>query len=124
MAKAATTAAASDKKKKRKKAAAGAAVPPKGTKKGKKAAAPKKKRHHGLDALAKLADHPLVADLLAAGAIAAVAAIADQQMGDKRRTSSKLVKTAGQAAAAAIGKKLMGEFGVIKTAATDAAKKA
>ncbi len=121
MAKAATTAAASDKKKKRKKATVGAASP---AKKGKKAAAPKKKRPQGLNALAKLADHPLLADLLAAGAIAAVAVIADHQVGGKKSTSSKLIKTAGQAAAAAIGKKLMGDFGAIKTAATAAAKKA
>ena len=92
-------------------------------KKAKKASAPKKE-HKGLEALARLADHPLVADLLAAGAIAAVAAIADQQLGESRSTSSKMVKAAGQAAATAIGKKLMDEFGAVKDAATKAAKKA
>ena len=35
-----------------------------------------------------------------------------------------MVKDAGKAAAAAIGKKLMGDFGAIKDAATAAAKKA
>jgi hypothetical protein len=35
-----------------------------------------------------------------------------------------MVKTAGKAAAAAMGKKLMGDLGVIRDAATEAAKKA
>ncbi len=128
MAKAAATKVASGPKKKKKKAAAGKAVRAKAkvkpAKKASKPASKKTKIHGGLDALAKLVDHPLVADLLAAGAIAAVAAIADHQVGKKKTTSSKLVKTAGQAAATAIGKKLMDEFGAIKDAATDAAKKA
>ena len=67
----------------------------------------------------------MVADLLAAGAIAAVAAIAEHQLGNgKSQSSAKLVKSAGKAAAAAMGKKLMGDFGAIAGAATDAAKKA
>ncbi len=76
------------------------------------------------ESLAKLADHPLLADLLAAGAIAAVAAIADARLNDKGQSSSKAVKAAGKAAAAAIGKKLIGEFGAVADAATKAATKA
>lgn len=126
MAKAATSKVAPEPKKKKKKTPASKAVRAKASvKAAKKATKPAKKaRHSGLDALAKLADHPLVADLLAAGAIAAVAAIADHQRGKKKQSSSKLVKSAGQAAATAIGKKLMDEFGAIKDAATEAAKKA
>lgn len=126
MAKAASK-VAPDPKKKKNKASPGKAVrakaAPKSAKKAKKPG-PKKQRHAGLEALAKFADHPLVADLLAAGAIAAVAAIADHQRGGKKATSSKVVKAAGQAAASAIGKKLMGEFGSVADAATKAAKKA
>lgn len=125
MAKAATTKSDSDKKKKAKTSAAvGKVKKDKKTKsaKGKKTG---KAKSEGFDGLAKLADHPLVADLLAAGAIAAVAAIAEHQLGNgKSQGSAKLVKTAGKAAAAAMGKKLMGDFGAIAGAATDAAKKA
>ena len=128
MARAATTGGAPDKKKKKKKQAAAVTVrvKTKGAKKAGKArkADVPKKAHKGLEALAKLADHPMVADLLAAGAVAAFAAIADHQLGKKKQSSSKLVKSAGQAAASAIGKKLMDEFGAIKGAATEAAKKA
>ena len=132
MAKAATIKVEPDKKKKKKAAAATVSVKVKGakpagskkTKKAKKASAPRKE-HKGLEALAKLADHPLVADLLAAGAVAAVAAIAEHQLGSKKKQgSAKVVKAAGQAAASAIGRKLMDEFGSVRDAATDAAKKA
>ena len=95
----------------------------KGEKKARKAA-PSSDRRSAFESLAKLADHPMVADLLAAGAVAAVAAIAEQQLGKDRPASSKMVKSAGKAAAAAIGKKLMSEFGAIKDAAASAAKKA
>jgi len=81
----------------------------------------------GYDALVKLADHPLVADLLAVGAMAAVAAIAGdkgEKLGAKGRTTSKAVKAAGTAAAAAIGKRLIDEFeGIKKTARKSAAKR-
>lgn len=123
-------------KKKKKPAAAGAPpakVKDKGAKKAdkgnktKKAKKPKKasrkETNGGLEALARIIDHPLVADLLAAGAVAAVAAIAEHQLGSKKQSSSKLVKSAGQAAASAIGRKLKDEFGAISDAATDAAKK-
>lgn len=69
----------------------------------------------GFEKLASLADHPLVADVLAAGALAAVAAIAESGLASKKadpdsKKSSKAVKDAGKAAAAAIGLRLMSEF--------------
>jgi hypothetical protein len=119
-----------DKKKKKAKKDAGAAVPvkAKAKKAGKGAKADKKAegksaRREGFEGLAKLVDHPLVADLLAAGAIAAVAAIAEHRLG-KDQTSSKMVKSVGKAAAAAMGKRLMGDLGAVTDAAVDAAKKA
>lgn len=68
----------------------------------------------GVEALSKLANHPLVTDLLAIGAMAAVAAIADHGVAAKtgaRSTdgSRKAVKAAGKAAAAAIGQRLLKE---------------
>ena len=82
---------------------------PKATKKTKKA-------NSSFDALAKLADHPLVADLLAVGAMAAVAAIADRGIAAKTgksptESSRKAVKAAGKAAATAIGARLLKEVG-------------
>lgn len=93
----------------------------KGSKKGKSKADGK-----GFEALIKLADHPLVADLLAVGAMAAVAAIADKGFSgkskDKKGGSSQAVKAAGTAAAAAIGKRLITEFEEVKKASKPAAK--
>ena len=70
--------------------------------------------------LVKLIDHPLVADLLAVGAIAAVAAIAEHNVqtrtGEAERGSSRAVKAAGKAAAAAIGKRLMTEVDAVRKA--------
>ena len=82
------------------------------------------RRSEGFDGLAKFVDHPLVADLLAAGALAAVTAIAEHQLGDRKESSSKMVKSVGKAAALAMGRKLMGDVGDIASAATNAAKKA
>ena len=66
----------------------------------------------------KLIDHPLVADLLAVGAMAAVAAIADHNVktrtGEAESGSSKAVKAAGKAAAAAIGKRLLTEVDAVR----------
>jgi hypothetical protein len=132
MAKAATAKTKTDKKKK-----GGAPVTVKikvakkeGKKAGKKEASANKdeakrsKTRDSLDGLAKLADHPLVADLLAAGAIAAVAAIAEHQVHKGERvTSSKMVKSVGKAAAAAMGAKLLGDIGAITSAAASAVKK-
>lgn len=98
-----------------------------------KTAKPKPRRkpgdNGGLDNIAKLIDHPLVADLLAVGAIAAVAAIADHSVktrtGEAESGSSKALKAAGKAAAAAVGKRLMTEVDAIKkaSAAADAPKR-
>lgn len=71
--------------------------------------------------IADLLDHPLVTDLLAVGAIAAVAAIAEHRVdsrgGRVEKGSGKAVKAAGKAAAAAIGKRLMTEVDEIKKSA-------
>jgi hypothetical protein len=99
--------------------------PPKASKPGKSdSGAKRSRRSEGFEGLAKFVDHPLVADLLAAGALAAVTAIAEHQLGDRKESSSKMVKSVGKAAATAMGRKLMGDIGAITTAATDAAKKA
>ena len=129
MAKAATAKSDTDKKKK---AGATVTVKIKTSKKGAKKDAGAKKHskktgsrtRDGFDGLAKLADHPLVADLLAAGAIAAVAAIAEHQRNKGNgQSSSKMVKSVGKAAAAAMGKKLLGDIGAITSAAAGAVKK-
>ena len=69
--------------------------------------------------ITKLIDHPLVADLLAVGAMAAVAAIADHSVktrtGEAETGSGKAVKAAGKAAAAAIGKRLLTEVDAIRS---------
>jgi len=92
----------------------------------KRVAAPKRKaRPRGTDSSAspgfdivKLLDHPLVADLLAVGAMAAVAAIADHNVktrtGEAKSGSSRAVKAAGKAAAAAIGKRLLSEVDAVR----------
>ena len=99
--------------------------PAKAAKAGKSdSGAKRSRRSEGFEGLAKFVDHPLVADLLAAGALAAVTAIAEHQLGDRKESSSKMVKSVGKAAATAMGRKLMGDIGAITTAATDAAKKA
>ena len=71
------------------------------------------------DALFKLIESPLVADLLAVGATAALAAIAESRFGrkdDLGRKSSKTLKAAGKAAAAAMGRRLTAEVEEIRNA--------
>ena len=74
----------------------------------------------------KLMDHPLVADLLTVAAMAAVAAIADHNVktrtGEEEKGSTKAVKAAGKAAAAAIGKRLLTEAEAIRSASTKGSK--
>jgi hypothetical protein len=119
------------KKKKKKSAAAGEGVKVK-TKKAKSEKAGKERKGaasrskaDAFDGIARFVDHPMVADLLAAGAMAAVAAIAEHQLGNEGgQRSSKMVKSVGKAAATAMGRKLIGDIGAITTAATDAVKKA
>lgn len=82
--------------------------------KAKKAKVGKAKRTtnaNPLEALSKIADHPLVAELIAAGALAAVAAVADATSKDPAAAKSAAsAKKAGKAAAAAIGARLLKEF--------------
>ena len=69
-----------------------------------------------VDALLNLLKSPLVADLLAVGATAAMAAITEarssRRSGDQ---SAKMMKAAGKAAAAAIGRRIANEFEEIRT---------
>jgi hypothetical protein len=83
------------------------------------------KAHSSFDAVVKLAEHPIVADLIAIGATAAVTAIAAGMSSKSGKTSGKAVKDAGKAAAAAIGARLMTEFQAVKdSAAASKAKNA
>jgi hypothetical protein len=90
----------------------------------KRTAKVKAKAGQGMDALVKLAEHPLVGELLAVGAMAAVAAIAEGGMSKKNKSkvkaSTKSVRDAGKAAAAAIGKRLIAEFEPVAKAAKKA----
>lgn len=77
----------------------------------------KSKRKEALDKVGELMDHPLVADVVAAGAVAAVAALAENKATQARGTktgSRTMLKMAGTAAAAAIGKRLKAEYEAIK----------
>ena len=77
------------------------------------------------DAVIKLLQSPLVADLVAVAATAALAALAEQRFGSessRRKGAGKAVKAAGVAAAAAIGRRLGEEFEEIKKASKPAAK--
>lgn len=68
-----------------------------------------------VDALLNLLKSPLVADLLAVGATAAMAAITEAR--NSRRSgdeSAKMMKAAGKAAAAAIGRRIANEFEEIR----------
>lgn len=77
--------------------------------------------------IADLIDHPLVADLLTVGAMAAVGAIANHKVqartGEGETGSSRAIKAAGKAAAAAVGKRLMTEVDAIKNASNPKAPK-
>ena len=75
------------------------------------------------DALYKLLESPLVAELLAIGATAALGAIAESRFGrksDAGRKSGNSVKAAGKAAAAAIGRRLSSEVEEIRKASKKA----
>lgn len=112
----ATTAKAPKKAKKASKVVALRPKPVGGGKSGKKKS---KTDGKGIDLLWKFAEHPLVGELIAVGATAAVAAIAEQSIaregkGKKKVPSKAAVKAAGTAAAAAIGQRLINEFNDIK----------
>ncbi len=114
----ATTAKAPKKVKKAGKVASLKAKPDAGKRGGKKKSKPDGK---GIDMLWKLVEHPLVGELIAVGATAAVAAVAQQSAaregkGKKKVASNAAVKAAGTAAAAAIGQRLIDEFTDIKKA--------
>ena len=75
------------------------------------------KRKETLDKVGELMDHPLVADVVAAGAVAAVAALAENKVTSAKGQSSgsrTMLKLAGTAAAAAIGKRLKAEYDAMK----------
>lgn len=68
-----------------------------------------------VDALLNLLKSPLVAELLAVGATAAMAAITEARSSRTRGDeSAKMMKTAGKAAAAAIGRRIANEFDEIR----------
>ena len=119
MAKATTAKAPKAKKKTAKAVKAVAKAAPKA--KTKKAS--NKPSGNAADALWKLADHPLVSEIIAIGATAAVAAIAQQGLTkSKKGGSTKAVKEAGKAAAAAIGARLISEFADVKASKPKPAK--
>jgi len=78
------------------------------------------------EAFTKLLQSPLVADLLAVGATAALAALAEHGFSSRGDSSGgkragKAVKEAGKAAASAIGRRLNNELDEIRKAAKDSA---
>lgn len=71
------------------------------------------------DALIKLIESPLVAELLAVGASAALAALTAERFGrrDEERGTRRALKTAAKSAAAAMGHRLSTEIEEIRKAA-------
>jgi hypothetical protein len=77
------------------------------------------------DAFVKLLQSPLVAELVAVAATAALATLAEQGFtsrgsGSTGKRAGKAVKEAGKAAAAAVGRRLNSEIAEIKAAAKNA----
>lgn len=102
----------------RKPAAAKATRPKAATKPAARAKAKPKteqqqQQHGAADALIKLLESPLVVDLIAVGATAALAAIAEKRFGrrdeDDAAASKSAAKAAGKAAAAAMGRRISSE---------------
>jgi len=78
-----------------------------------------------VDALIKLLQSPLVIDLLAVGATAALAAITESRSSRTHGVagnSKKTLKAAGKAAAAAVGRRIQNEFEEITAASKRSAK--
>ena len=78
------------------------------------------KRESAADMLFKLLESPLVADLLAVGATAALAALAEHRYGassSKGKGAKRALKGAVTAAAAAMGRRIATEFDEIKQSA-------
>lgn len=78
------------------------------------------------DALIKLLQSPLVAELVAVAATAALASLAEQgfssREGSRGKRAGKAVKEAGKAAAAAVGRRLGTEIDEIRKSAKAGAK--
>ncbi len=76
------------------------------------------KESSALDALLKLLESPLVADLLAVGATAAFAALTEHRSSRKSggNASNTVLRAVGTAAAVAIGRRLTTEFEEIRNA--------
>jgi len=85
---------------------------------GSKKSGKSKGEHNPIETLARLAESPIISDLIAIGATAAVAALANR--GSKPGNHAK---NAGKAAATAIGARLMTEFKAVKASAKEAAAK-
>lgn len=112
MAKRASTKTAKAAKPAKAKAAKKKSVPAKAT-----ARTENKSSSGGSEAVRKLLESPLVADLLAVGATAALAAIAEHGFGKGQgKSTSKAIKNAGKAAAAAMGRRIGTEFDEIRNA--------
>jgi hypothetical protein len=80
-----------------------------------------------VEALIKLLQSPLVIDLLAVGATAALAAITETRSSRAQGSSGasrRTMKAAGKAAAAAIGRRLATEFDEIRNTARSSASSA
>jgi hypothetical protein len=86
---------------------------------------PSTERIDPVDEVIKLLQSPLVIDLLAVGATAALAAITEQRHSAKGvgGRSTKTLQAAGKAAAAAVGRRLKTEFEEIKVASKKASGK-
>ena len=79
-----------------------------------------------VDALIKLLQSPLVIDLLAVGATAALAAITETRSNRVQGAvggNKKTLKAAGKAAAAAVGRRLANEFDEIRAASKKSGEK-
>ena len=77
------------------------------------------------DAFVGLLQSPLVADLIAVAATAAIGALAEKRFSrdrDGKNASGNAVKAAGTAAAAAIGRRLTEEVDAIRKASKDSSK--
>ena len=80
-------------------------------------------QNDAVDSLIKLLQSPLVIDLLAVGATAALAAITEQRSSRAQGAmgnSKKALKAAGKAAATAVGRRLANEFDEIRSASKKA----
>ncbi len=82
-------------------------------------------QHDPVDALIKLLQSPLVIDLLAVGATAALAAITETRSSRAQGAvgnNKKTIKAAGKAAASAVGRRLATELDEIRAASRKASE--